>query len=230
METMKRFVYFFMFVVLFFAHERTLGGNNKDCIRLVFDSIVVTSQYVKNESDNRLGYYDLKVEKSDSTKVLTGVYIKRKTGLWLGLSTPYSIGDTNIQGYFSGISSVLSYLSKYESIKELEGMQVDIPSDIAVEVTKIYYSNRRWKKKEEMIKKSIMNSYYVTKINECLKIYSLHINDLSIGHIVINDTSNRNVLLNSFQRKIAEIELFLDIRGYDANPVDHGVGSSDCKQ
>ena len=81
METMKRFVYFFMFVVLFFAHERTLGGNNKDCIRLVFDSIVVTSQYVKNESDNRLGYYDLKVEKSDSTKVLTGVYIKRKTGL-----------------------------------------------------------------------------------------------------------------------------------------------------
>ena len=214
MEKMKRFVFFAIFVVLLFSPNRILGDDNKECIRLVFDSIVVISQYVKNELGDRLGYYDLKVEKDDSTKVLTGLYIKRETGLWLGLSTPYGIGDTNIHDYLSGISSVLSYLSKYESIKELEGMQIDIPSDIAVEVTKIYYSNRRWKKKEEMIKKCIMNSYYVTKINECLKIYSLHINDLSIGHIVINDTSNRNVLLNSFQ-----IELFLDIRGYHANPV-----------
>jgi hypothetical protein len=200
---MRRFVYIGIFV-LSFASEQTFGGNSRNSIRLFHDSIVVTSQYIENKLDSGLGYYDLKIEKTDSTKVLIGLYIKRASGLWLGLSASSDITETNIQDCYSGINAVLTYLSKNEAIEELEGMQIGIPYDIAVEVMKIYSSDEKLEKKKERIKKLILSSYYVSKLKECLKRYSLQITDISIGKIPKGTT---------------EVELFLKI-----STIDHGVG------
>ena len=214
---MKKIAYIGIFNILLFASERTLGGNSKNCIRFSYDNIVITSKYIENELDSCLGYYDLKIVKNDSTSVLTGLYIKRKSGLWLGLSAPSDITEANIQDCYSGISAVLIYLSKYEAIEKLDGMQIDLPCDIAIEVTKICSSNQKWNNKKERIKKLILNSYYVAKLKKCLKEYSLQIVDLSLGHVFMNDVPNRNLLLKGSPKRMAEIELFLDISS------DHGV-------
>lgn len=211
MEKMNIIACVGIFFTLLFASERTLGGNCKNCIILSLDSIVVTSYYIENELDSCLGYYDLKIVKNDSTPVLTGLYIKRKSGLWLGLSALSDITEANIQDCYSGISAVLTYLSKYEAIERLEGMQIDLPCDIAVEVTKICSTNQKWNNKKERIKNLILNSYYITKLNKCLKKYSLQIDDLSIGHVVMNDVSGRDVLPQKLPRRMAEIEFFLEI-------------------
>ena len=211
METMKKIAYIGIFIILLFASERTLGGNCRNCIILSLDSIVVTSYYIENELDSSLGYYDLKIVKNDSTSVLTGLYIKRKSGLWLGLSAPSDITEANIQDNYNGISAVLTFLSKYEAIENLEGMQIDLPYDIAFEVTKICSSNQKWNNKKERIKNLILNSYYIAKLNKCLKEYSLQIDDLSIGHVVMNDVSSKNVLPQKLPKRIAGIELFLEI-------------------
>ena len=208
---MKKILYIGIFIILLFASERTLGGNSKNCIRFSYDNIVITSKYIENELDSCLGYYDLKIVKNDSTSVLTGLYIKRKSGLWLGLSAPSDITEANIQDNYNGISAVLTFLSKYEAIENLEGMQIDLPYNIAVEVTKICSSNQKWNNKKEKIKKLILNSYYIAKLNKCLKEYSLQIDDLSMGHVVMNDVSSKNVLSKKLPKRIAEIELFLEI-------------------
>ena len=96
-------------------------------------------------------------------------------------------------------------------------MQIDLPCDIAIEVTKICSSNQKWNNKKERIKKLILNSYYVAKLKKCLKEYSLQIVDLSLGHVFMNDVPNRNLLLKGSPKRMAEIELFLDISS------DHGV-------
>ena len=183
----------------------------KNCITLSLDSIVVTSHYIENELDSCLGYHELTIVKNDSTSVLTGLYIKRKSGLWLGFSAPSDITEANIQDNYNGISAVLTFLSKYEAIENLEGMQIDLPYNIAVEVTKICSSNQKWNNKKEKIKKLILNSYYIAKLNKCLKEYSLQIDDLSMGHVVMNDVSSKNVLSKKLPKRIAEIELFLEI-------------------
>ena len=48
------------------------------------------------------------------------------------------------------------------------------------------------------------------------KEYSLQIVDLSLGHVFMNDVPNRNLLLKGSPKRMAEIELFLDISS------DHG--------
>ena len=102
-------------------------------------------------------------------------------------------------------------MCKYEAIEKLDGIQIDLPCDIAIEVTKICSSNQKWNNKKERIKKLILNSYYVAKLNKCLKEYSLQIVDLSLGHVFMNDVPNRNVLIKGSPKRMAEIEIFLDI-------------------
>jgi hypothetical protein len=211
METIKKFVYIGMFAVLFSASERAIGSNNQNHIGLSLDSIIVSSQYIENELDSCLGYYDLKIEKNDSTQVLTGLYIKRESGLFLGVSASSVITKSNIQDYCHGISAVLSYISIYEAIEKLECMQIDIPYDIAVEVRKLFSSNQKWRVKKERIKKCISSSYFIVELNECLKDYSLQIVDISLGHIFSKDVPSIIELPKNAPRRLVEIELFLII-------------------
>ena len=201
METIKTYAHIGITAVLIFMTEQSLGGNNENSIRLSCDSLIVTSQYVECEVGDSLGYYSFQVENSDSAKVIIGLYIKRESGLWLGIANTKSYN----QDYFCGISALLTYLSKYEAIEKLEGMQTGIPYHIAVEVLKNVSSNKNWVKRKERIKKSISSSSYFTKLNECLKRYSLQITDISIDKI---------------PKGASEVELFLKISKIELNPKD----------
>ena len=223
METIKKFVYIGMFAVLFSVSERAIGANNKKHVRLSLDSVIVISQYIENELDSCLGYYDLKIEKNDSTQVLTGLYIKRDSGLFLGVSASSVITKSNIQDYCHGISAVLLYISIFEAIEKLEGMQIDIPYDIAVEVKRIFSSNQKWKMKKKKIKKCISSSYYIAELNKCLKDYSLQIVEISLGHIFSKDVPNMIELSKNVPIRLVEIELFLKISQIT---LDHGDSES----